>query len=83
MNDDQLVSEVTLFIKGLAQNTVEGEIMPDTKILSEHVIDSLGIIDLITFIESKYQIKMSQGELTMDNLDSIQSIVNFIKSKRS
>ena len=82
INEEQMLVEVIGFVKGLAQNNFDGEITPDTKILSDHVIDSLGIIQLITFIESRFQVKMGQEELTVDNLDSARSIVNFIKGKR-
>ena len=82
MNDQVLVDEVLKFIKGLAQNTVSRDIAADTEILSGHIVDSLGIIELISFIQSRYYIKMEQADLTIENLDSAQRIARYIKSRQ-
>ena len=45
------------------------------------IIDSTGILEIITYIEEKFNIKIEDDELIPENLDSISNIVNFIDRK--
>ena len=47
------------------------------------VLDSTGVLELVAFLEKDYQIKVADDELVPDNLDSINSIHQFIQRKRS
>lgn len=45
------------------------------------IIDSTGVLELVTFIESRFGIKVNDSELIPDNLDSVDSLVGFIRRK--
>ena len=45
------------------------------------IIDSTGILELITFLEEKYGIKVEDDELIPDNLDSLSNVARFIERK--
>ena len=49
--------------------------------LETGIIDSTGMLELVSFIEEHYQIKMDDDELIPDNLDSVNNVVNYITSK--
>ncbi len=53
----------------------------DTSFLEENIIDSLGIMELITFLEETYHVKINDDELTPENLDSLNQISRFISYK--
>lgn len=55
----------------------------DDSLLEKGVIDSTGVLELITFIEETYGIKVNDEELIPENLDSISNVTNFIKRKQS
>lgn len=50
--------------------------------LADGVIDSLGIVELIVFLEGKYAIKVDDDDLTPENFKSVNTIVTFVESKR-
>ena len=77
----KIEAEIKLFILQLTNVDISEEILNINNLVSGQVIDSLGIIELVTHIESKYNIKMEQEDLTVENLDSVQSISIFILSK--
>lgn len=52
----------------------------DDNILETGVIDSFGIVELIGYIEEKYQIELSGEELTGENFESVRTITNLIKT---
>lgn len=48
-------------------------ITPDT-LFSEIGIDSMSIIELVLFIERKFEVAISEKDLTPENLKSIQTL---------
>ncbi len=51
--------------------------------LDTGILDSTGILELITFIEENYGISIEDDELLPENLDSLNNVEKFIKRKRS
>jgi len=47
------------------------------------IIDSTGVLELVTFIEEQYRITIEDEELVPENLDSIDNLVKFIEPKRT
>ena len=50
----------------------------DTRLFSSGVIDSVGMVQLIVYVESEGDVKFSPDDITLDNLDSIGRILNFV-----
>jgi acyl carrier protein len=55
----------------------------DTSFLEERIIDSTGILQLISFIEDELSIKINDDEILPENLDSLNNIAAFLKRKIS
>jgi acyl carrier protein len=53
----------------------------DTSFLENGIIDSTGILELITFLEETYQISIQDNELIPDNLDSLKKVEQFLSKK--
>ena len=53
----------------------------DTSFLEEGIIDSTGILELVTFLEDEFSITVEDEELIPENLDSIGNVANFIQRK--
>lgn len=54
----------------------------DDSFLEKGIIDSTGILELVAFVEDRYQIKVEDRELLPDNLDSINRLAEFIRRKQ-
>jgi len=52
-------------------------------LIESGVIDSLGILKLLEFLESKFSINISDEELIPENFESIESIESFISRKKN
>ena len=46
------------------------------------IIDSTGLLELVSFVEEKYGISIGDRELVPENLDSLSRISQFIARKR-
>jgi len=55
----------------------------DAPLLESGIIDSLGILDVVEFVERMFLIKIEDEELTPDNFGSIQRLASFVEQKRS
>jgi acyl carrier protein len=53
----------------------------DVSFLEEGIIDSLGIIELVAFVENKFGISVADHELLPNNFDSVSKLSSFITSK--
>lgn len=45
------------------------------------LIDSTGVLELVSFIEEKYGIKVGDDELVPENLDSVSNLAAFVVKK--
>ena len=60
----------------------EGYQYPDeTSFLEEGIIDSLGIIELVPFVEKEFGISVADHELLPANFDSVSKLGAFIARK--
>ena len=52
-----------------------------TSFLDSGIIDSTGVLELIAFLETEFNIKIDDDELVPENLDSIHHIDAFLRKK--
>ena len=53
----------------------------DTSFLDEGIIDSTGILELVSFLEEEFSISVEDEELIPENLDSIMNVVAYLGRK--
>ncbi|HSS32228.1 MAG TPA: acyl carrier protein [Solirubrobacterales bacterium] len=58
-----------------------GSLRHDEDLLAADLIDSLGITELVSFLEAKFGLKVDDEDLTPDNFRSVDSIVAFVARK--
>lgn len=49
--------------------------------MEQHVLDSTGFLELITFLEETYSIKVDDEEMVPENLDSLDNVDAFVQRK--
>ena len=54
---------------------------PDMDLVGSGLMDSLMLIELLTFLEQKYQITIDFADLEIDNFRSVNSITQFVESR--
>lgn len=50
-------------------------------LLDSGIIDSLGVLDLVAFIEKEFGVSMSDDELVPENFHNVDALVAFIQAK--
>lgn len=59
----------------------QGELTPDYPLIDNHVVDSLGLLTMLTFIEERFGIEVSDEELVPGNFATIAAIAGLIERK--
>lgn len=49
--------------------------------MEKGIINSTGVLELLQFIEERFNIKVEDEEVVPDNLDSLNKLVSFIEKK--
>jgi len=55
----------------------------DASLLERGIIDSTGVLEVITFIEDTFGVTVDDQEMLPENLDSIERISGFIRRKKA
>lgn len=58
-----------------------GNLREDSSFLEDGIIDSTGILELVSFLETTYSISVKDEELVPENLDSINNILSYLHTK--
>jgi acyl carrier protein len=59
------------------------ELKNDTSFLDNGIIDSLGVLELVSFIEDRFGVEVKDEELVPENLDSIKNLLSYIAGKQA
>lgn len=59
------------------------ELADDDRLLERGVVDSMGIVEMIAFIEEAFGISAAEEEISEGNLGSLRAIAQFIVAKQS
>lgn len=57
------------------------QVDPDQSLVESGVIDSLGILELVEFVEVRFDLRIPEEELLPENLDSIANITRYLAQK--
>lgn len=81
---DELKNVISEFIvTEIMHGAKEESLAPDCQLLDEGILDSLGLQQLITFLEGKYDIMVDDDYLMPEYFTSVESIANLIEGLRS
>lgn len=53
----------------------------DDSLQEKGIIDSTGILELVSHLEDTYRVKVGDNELLPENLDTISTLVRFLEGK--
>lgn len=57
------------------------EFTDDESFLGSGLIDSLGILQLVSFVEAQYGIQVADTDLTPDNFDSVARLAAYVERR--
>jgi len=49
--------------------------------LETGVIDSMGVMELVAFVQAEFGVTVAQKEVVVENFDSVRKLANFLRRK--
>ncbi|TRW90813.1 acyl carrier protein [Candidatus Methylobacter oryzae] len=53
----------------------------DYNLIDEGILDSLAIMNLIAWLEKQYAIEFDEGDIVLENFNSVNALVDFVQKK--
>jgi acyl carrier protein len=80
---------IAMDIEGIVSNYVTHELTlsgpadlrPGDSLISSGVLDSIGLLRLVLFLEERFGVKVGDGDLVPENFETIERIVEFVGSR--
>ncbi len=79
----QIESQIQQYI---AENLLFSDRYPyesDTSFLREGILDSMGVMELVTYVAMAFRIQVDPEDVTPENFDSVNRLANFIRQRQS
>jgi acyl carrier protein len=77
----EIQREVRAFLLEHSAAPNPGELGNQDSLLEMGILDSLAMLDLIAHLEGRYGVTVGEDEMTPENFDSIDAIVDFLGHK--
>ncbi len=69
------------YIREELMNGSSNELDESENLLAAGIIDSLGILRLVSFVEEKFGIEVPDEDVTIDNFQSVKSMSDYVASQ--
>jgi acyl carrier protein len=76
-----LKRKLNTFFKNNFMIDLDNDYKVDDSFLENGLLDSTGVLELVMFLEENYKIKVLDDEIVPENLDSINNIEKYLRSK--
>ena len=79
---DNLKKKIEDFIKENFPAAKKKNIDWQTSLLETGIIDSLGVLEIVNFIDEELDIEIDEDDLMPENFETIQAMAEFISKKK-
>ncbi len=59
------------------------DVSDEDSFLENGIVDSTGVLELVSFVEDEFGIEVKDEELIPDNFDSVSKLANYIERKKA
>lgn len=80
-NNNKIKGDIKNYILEASLSDVKN-VEDDDLIFENGLLDSMGLLFLIEFLDENFNVKVSDDELNPKNFESINNIVSFVKDKQ-
>ena len=83
-DNTQIESAIRDFIATSLLYSKDGFPYPDdASLLREGIIDSLGVAELVAFVQTRFGIGVEQQDVRPENFDSVTKLAGFVRRKKA
>lgn len=79
---DEVKGKIRAFIQKRFPVARERGLTDEDSLLESGAVDSLGILDVVSFFEEELGVRLEDEELVPENFDSVVALARLVESKR-
>jgi acyl carrier protein len=79
--NDDVLSSIRQFVAEKFPLARKRGIQDNDSLVAGGIVDSLGILEIVTFLEESFAFTLDDDEVVADNFDTIAAIANFVIEK--
>ncbi len=83
MNEADIRKKLREFIKNNFLLGNDSNLTDDDSFMGKGIVDSTGILEVVSFVEENFGFKLPDEDLMPENLDSINNLVKYVTSRVS
>ena len=81
---DENASDVKSFIlEQFLPGEDPSELTTSTPLITGGILESIGTLKLVLFLEERWRVKLAAHEMSPDNLDTIAQVADLVRSKQA
>ena len=82
------MSEIAKTIRSyLAENILfSGDTYPypdEASFLDEGIVDSMNVLELVSFVEAQFSVKVPDSDIVPDNFDSVSRLAAYVENRQA
>lgn len=77
---DQIIEAVTQQLR--SHGCSVSKIKTDDLLFENGILDSFGMVEMIGFLENKYNVRFNEDDLVKENLESLDKIAELVLQKK-
>ena len=76
-------NQIRQFILQNLYFTEDNSFRDDASFLETGVVDSMGVMELVAFVQSEFGVTVEPDEVVVENFDSVRKVASFVRRKLS
>ncbi len=81
LTETDIRAKLREFIKNNFLLGNDSNLKDDDSFMGKGIVDSTGILEVVSFVEENFNCKVADEDLLPENLDSINNLVNYIQTR--
>jgi acyl carrier protein len=84
VDKDQILARLRGFVEeNFLYMRPDFELKNDQSLMGNGIVDSMGVMEMIQFLEEEFGVEVSDEEITEDNLGSLDAVTGFVVKRGS
>ena len=78
---EEITNNILKFIHDSFPRARQKNALPNDHLLEQRFIDSMGLLDIIVFVEDTYKISIDNEDVSNSNFATVQNIAEYVQKK--
>jgi acyl carrier protein len=84
MDHTAIVAETRRYVlENFLYTKPDARLADDERLLERGIVDSMGVMELVTFLQDRFGIAVDESEITEEHFGSLAAIATYVERKRA